>query len=109
MVIFKRTASLLWEEGKVYRGFYAFSEWLYHQTESTWQISLDRLAQLIFSYLCDVKRYDEQGIKTMLIEDVMSVRGRKMPSFLRENYVPREEQHEVNVKLNKRQLKHTSV
>lgn len=106
---FKRTASLLWEEGKVYRGFYAFSEWLYHQTESTWQISLDRLAQLIFSYLCDVKRYDEQGIKTMLIEDVMSVRGRKMPSFLRENYVPREEQHEVNVKLNKRQLKHTSV
>lgn len=64
--------------------------------QSTWQISLDRLAQLIFSYLCDVKRYDEQGIKTMLIEDVMSVRGRKMPSFLRKLRA-KKEQHEVKM------------
>lgn len=106
---FKRSATLLWEEGKVYAGFYAFSEWLYSQTESTWQISLDRLAQLIFRYLCEVLGHEEEEIKALLIEDIMTVRGRKMPSFLRENYTPREEQKEGVAKLNKRQLKHATV
>lgn len=106
---FKKSAALLWKEGKVYDGFYAFSEWLYTQTESTWQISLDRLAQLIFRYLCEVMGHQEEEIKTILIEDIMTVRGRKMPSFLRENYVPNAEQKESTVKLNKRQLKHATV
>jgi radical SAM superfamily enzyme YgiQ (UPF0313 family) len=106
---FKKTATLLWKEGRVYNGFYAFSEWLYKQTESTWQISLDRLAELIYRYLCEVMLYNEEEIKAFLIEDIMTVRGRKMPSFLRENYVPKEEQKESTLRLNKRQLKHTSV
>ena len=106
---FKKSATLLWKEGRVYNGFYAFSEWLYAQTESTWQISLDRLAELIFRYLCEVMLYDEEAMKALLIEDIMTVRGRKMPSFLRENYVPKEEQIESAFKHNKRQLKHTSV
>lgn len=106
---FKKCATLLWSEGKVYEGFYAFSEWLYAQTKSTWQISLDRLAELIFRYLCEVMRYEEEHIKTILIEDIMTVRGRKMPSFLRENYMPHEEQKEGTLKLNKRQLKHATV
>ena len=93
----------------MYDGFYAFSEWLYTQTESTWQISLDRLAQLIFRYLCEVMGHQEEEIKAILIEDIMTVRGRKMPSFLRENYVPNAEQKESTVKLNKRQLKHATV
>ena len=106
---FKKCATLLWSEGKVYEGFYAFSEWLYAQTKSTWQISLDRLAELIFRYLCEVMRYEKEHIKTILIEDIMTVRGRKMPSFLRENYMPHEEQKEGTLKLNKRQLKHATV
>jgi len=100
---------LLWKEGKVYEGFYTFSEWLYNQTESTWQISLDRLAQLLFRYLCEEMEHREEEIKALLIEDIMTVRGRKMPSFLRENYVPHEEQKEGYAKLNKRQLKHATV
>lgn len=106
---FKKSAALLWKEGKVYDGFYAFSQWLYTQTESTWQISLDRLAQLIFRYLCEVMNHQEDEIKALLIEDIMTVRGRKMPSFLRENYVPNAEQKESSAKLNKRQLKHATV
>ena len=106
---FKKSAALLWKEGKVYEGFYAFTLWLYAQTESTWQISLDRLAQLIFRYLCEEMHHEEEAIKALLIEDIMTVRGRKMPSFLRDNYVPKEEQQESVVKLNKRQLKHATV
>lgn len=106
---FKKSAKLLWNDGKVYDGFYTFSEWLYTQTESTWQISLDRLAQLIFRYLCEEMWHSEEEIKALLIEDIMTVRGRKMPSFLRENYVPHEEQKEGHTKLNKRQLKHVTA
>jgi radical SAM superfamily enzyme YgiQ (UPF0313 family) len=106
---FKKSATHLWCDGKVFEGFYAFSEWLYTQTESTWQISLDRLAQLIFHYLCEEMGHQEESIKAMLIEDIMTVRGRKMPSFLRENYVPRDEQKEGSLKLNKRQLKHATL
>jgi len=106
---FKKSATLLWKEGKVYEGFYAFSEWLYTQTKSTWQISLDRLAELIFRYLDEVMGHNEEEIKTILIEDIMTVRGRKMPSFLRDNYVPNVEQQETTLKLNKRQLKHATV
>ncbi|ATB69685.1 radical SAM domain protein [Sulfurospirillum diekertiae] len=106
---FKKSAIHLWHDGKVYDGFYAFSEWLYTQTKSTWQISLDRLAELIFRYLCEVMKYEQECIKAMLIEDIMTIRGRKMPSFLRENYVQEEVHKEGTSKLNKRQLKHATV
>ena len=106
---FKKTLHYLWEDGKVYEGFYAWSEWLYAQTQSTWQIALDRLAELLFRYLSEEKKISEELLKTILIEDIMTVRGRKMPSFLRENYLPREEQKEAPLRVNKRQLKHSSV
>jgi len=106
---FKHIATLLWKEGKVYDGFYAFSEWLYEQTESTWQIALDRLAELIYRYLTHVMLYAEETIKTMMIEDIMNCRGRKLPTFLRDNYLPREEHKETTIKANKRQLKHSSL
>ena len=106
---FKKSATNLWKECNVYEGFYAFSEWLYTQTESTWQISLDRLAHLIFRYLLEEMKQDEVTMKELLIEDIMTVRGRKMPSFLRENYVPNEEQKEGSLKPNKRQLKHATL
>lgn len=105
---FKKSATYLWREGKVYEGFYAFSEWLYTQTKSTWQISLDRLAELIFRYLCEVMKHEEVILKAILIEDIMTVRGRKMPSFLRDNYLPEEAQKEGSLKHNKRQLKHVT-
>ncbi len=105
---FKQSATLIWQDGKVFDGFYRFSEWIYAQTDSTWQISLDRLAQLLFRYLCEEKSYEEERVKSLLIADIMGIRGRKMPSFLRENYVPKEEQ-QSNLKLNKRQLKHAGV
>lgn len=105
---FKRTVTFLWKEGRVYEGFYAFSEWIYAQTESTWQISLERLSELLFGYLCGEIGQNEDEIKAMMIEDIMNVRGRKLPAFLRENVVPKEVKESTS-KLNKRQLKHTNV
>ena len=106
---FKKTAPHLWIKGKVYEGFYAFSEWIYMQTESTWQISLERLSELLFRYLTSVLDYEENLIKALLIDDIMGQRGRKLPSFLQENYSANQEQKESALKLNKRQLKHSSI
>ncbi|MDD3323904.1 MAG: DUF4080 domain-containing protein [Sulfurospirillaceae bacterium] len=102
---FKKTAPLLWSDGKVYKGFYDFSEWIYSQTESTWQISLERLSNLIFLYLVKVLNYKDEAIKKVLIEDIMGQRGRKLPSFLRDDFVPRQTKDTI-IKTNKRQLKH---
>lgn len=106
---FKKTAPRLWNEGKVYEGFYAFSEWIYIQTESTWQISLERLSELLFRYLTTVLSHEEGEIKAMLIDDIMGQRGRKLPSFLQENHISNKEQKESALKPNKRQLKHSHV
>lgn len=105
---FKKTALFLWEKSDVFHGFYAFSEWLYAQTESTWQISLDRLAGLVYRYLTEELGYDTELIKTVLVDDIMRERGRKLPAFLQENYQTKEAK-ETQLRLNKRQLKHTLV
>ncbi|MDD2385065.1 MAG: DUF4080 domain-containing protein [Sulfurospirillaceae bacterium] len=105
---FKKTSLLLWKDDNVFDSFYAFSEWLYTQTQSTWQISLDRLANLLYRYLTTILDKEENTIKTCMIEDIMCERGRKLPAFLQENHQIKEPK-ESNLKLNKRQLKHSSV
>lgn len=104
---FKATALLLWEEGRVFEGFYAFSQWIYTQTESTWQISLDRLSQLLLAYLCTCKGHERTAIAAVLREDILAVPGRKLPSFLREEYSAKPAQKTAEkFQGNKRQRKH---
>ncbi len=105
---FKKTSLFLWKDGNVFDGFFAFSEWLYTQTQSTWQISLDRLAGFIYHYLTTVLHEEEKVIKASIIEDIMCERGRKLPVFLQDNY-QQKELKESQLKHNKRQLKHSSV
>jgi len=105
---FKKSVIYLFIDGKVYDGFFAFSQWIYSQTESTWQISLDRLAHLLYRYVVEILHVKEDDIKKDMIEDVMVVRGRKLPKFLRveiENKKSRKEEAKI---FNKRQLKHSS-
>jgi len=105
---FKKSVTYLFGEGKVYDGFFAFSQWIYSQTQSTWQISLDRLAHLVYRYVTEVLHVDEEEFKEVMTQDVMVVRGRKLPKFLRveiENKKTRKEEAKI---FNKRQLKHSS-
>lgn len=80
---FTRTFKILCENKSVYESFYDFSEWIYIQTESTWHISLDRLSRLLFEYLVNVVGNDENDTAQIMIEDILKVRGRKLPKFLR--------------------------
>lgn len=103
---FKHSSALLFENGKVFEGFFAFSEWIYSQTESTWQISLDRLAKLLFDYLQDTLHKEKEELQKIFIEDITRVKGRKLPKFLRYDKVIEKSLKKESVNFNKRQLKH---
>lgn len=82
---FQGTIHYLWQKQSVYDGFYAFSEWIYSQTESTWQISLMRLSELLFRYLTERLGYDPQEIADRMIADIIKIRGRRIPGILQEH------------------------
>ncbi len=81
---FTKTFALLVENKSVYTTFYDFSDWLYKQTYSTWQISLDRLALFLFDYLTSIQNLPKQMVADILVADILKVGGRKLPSFLRQ-------------------------
>jgi len=105
---FKRSVKLLWDDGtqapKVFKNFYAFGLWIYEQTDSTWKISLQRQGELLFAYLSEVKNIDTQSIADVMLEDIMKLKGRAVPHYLK----PYAKDFQANAKLgtsgfNKRQ------
>jgi radical SAM superfamily enzyme YgiQ (UPF0313 family) len=80
---FTRSMKRLFEDASVFERFYALSKYIYRTTDSTWKISLDRAAYLLYEYML------QTGIEpiesaSLLIEDVTKVKGRKLPKFLKE-------------------------
>ena len=80
---FKKSIRLLWQKESVYTNFYAFGLWIFAQTNATWKISLQRLGELLFSYLTDVKQLDKQFVATQMLHDMMKLKGRAIPSYLK--------------------------
>jgi hypothetical protein len=81
---FKKSIVLLWgKSGEVFKNFYAFSLWIYEQTDSTYKISLQRQGELLFRYLVDEKKLDAQMVAFKMLEDMMKLKGRAIPSYLR--------------------------
>ena len=104
---FKQCMPLLWPDGDVFRSFHAFSVWIYGQTQSTWKISLDRLAELLFTYLLD-KGHDPDDLAEPMLADLLKLEGRKIPNFLKQyayaEAIPSKKQATT---FNKRQVRHT--
>ncbi|MCX6075442.1 MAG: DUF4080 domain-containing protein [Campylobacterales bacterium] len=80
---FKKSVKLIWQDESVYENFYAFGMWIYKQTDSTWQISLQRLGELLFIYLTQIKKLSPEIVAKEMLEDMMKVRGRAIPSYLK--------------------------
>ncbi len=80
---FTATLPLLFEAGSVFERFYDFSLWIYAQTRSTWKISLERLGELLFEYLLHVRNLAETVVAKALVDDLLKLKGRALPSFLR--------------------------
>lgn len=80
---FKQSIVLLWQDGDVFKHFYAFSIWVFSQTNSTWKISLERLAQLLFRYRTEVQGADQATVAELMLQDLLKLEGRKIPNFLK--------------------------
>jgi len=104
---FKQSIRLLWSDSDVFEKFHAFSIWIYSQTNSTWKISLERLAELLFNYLATQGHSNEQLAKVML-NDIMKLEGRKIPNFLKPFAHAKPELSTKKASaFNKRQVRHT--
>lgn len=77
---FKKSIKLLWNNERVFKNFYDFSHWIYTQTESTYKISLERQAKLLFEYL--IQTNDEKIVALLMLEDLMKIKGRNVPKYL---------------------------
>ncbi len=98
---------MLWPKGDVYTGFYDFSEWLFGATQSTYQISLKRLVELIFTYLTTEMNYPKSEVANRMLKDILRIKGRAIPPILSENAteIPEIERRQLS-KINKRQIQH---
>jgi radical SAM superfamily enzyme YgiQ (UPF0313 family) len=79
---FKKSIITLWSAGDVFKHFFAFSLWVYQETQSTWKISLERLAYYLFVYRTEVQHADENEVAALLLADLLKLEGRKIPKFL---------------------------
>ena len=86
---FEKTVRLLWTEmptnelPPVFDSFYAFSEWIYTQTLSTWKISLERQIKLLYDYL--IQAHDAEVVQKAFMEDLDKRPDKTIPFFLRKS------------------------
>lgn len=80
---FKNSIDLVWQEESVFENFYKFGMWIYEQTNSTWMISLQRLGELLFLYLTEVKNLAPEMVAQKMLEDMMKLKGRAVPAYLK--------------------------
>lgn len=99
---FDNSVRLLWEEESIFEAFYAFSEWIYTQTLSTWKISLDRQTTLLYEYL--IERCNSEDVKNALSKDIAKTEGRTVPHYLKDGKRSRSQDHQTSI-IPKRQAK----
>ncbi len=104
---FKQSIRLLWPDADVFEKFHAFSIWIYSQTNSTWKISLERLAELLFNYLA-TQGHSKDQLAEVMLNDIMKLEGRKVPNFLKTfAHAKPEPSTKKASAFNKRQVRHT--
>jgi hypothetical protein len=87
---FLETAPWMWaRSGTPFRSFMRWSEWLYAQVGRTHEISLVRLAELLFEYLTAQLGLDAPQTAQTLWRDYQRGGRGELPEFLR-HHIPRE-------------------
>ncbi|WP_028580171.1 B12-binding domain-containing radical SAM protein [Desulfogranum japonicum] len=105
---FNESVRLLWPDQDVYGGFLRFSRWLYQATLSTWQISLKRMAELLFTYLSEECGFPKSEVANTMAADILKIKGRSLPAVIAENTTVRHGslQKKTAATPGKRQAKH---
>jgi len=84
---FSNSVKLLWSGDDVFKGFFEFSEWIYSQSESTYKISLNRLAEFLFKYIINMRLFsakEKTELADLMVKDILRHKLRRIPGFLRE-------------------------
>jgi hypothetical protein len=102
---FRRSVRLLWPDGDVYTHFGEFSDWLYAQTQATGNIALLRLAELLFTYLTQVKNVSAEQLAEIMLQDLESTQGKRYPNFLKAWQREKQPANQAHSKALKRQVK----
>ncbi len=105
---FKQSIVHLWSDGGVFENFFAFSLWVYAKSNSTWKISLERLALYLFEYRVQVQCANKEDVAAVLLADVMKLEGRKVPNFLKSFAQGLDVHRKIAKGQNKRQQRHLS-
>ncbi len=104
---FKNSINLLKTEEAIYENFSDFSLWIYEQTASTYKISIERQAQLLFDYLTCTLFLKKEVVAEAMLKDISKVKGRAVPAYLRPYHLMKKDEVEIkNSNFNKRQSKH---
>ena len=75
--------------------------------KTTWQISLNKLAELLFKYLTKVHKLDKAVTAETIAVDLLVIEGRRIPPFLSVYISDVEIKHsKLGTKKNKRQIMH---
>lgn len=82
---FHGSVRLLWPDQDAYAGFLRFSKWLYGATMSTWQIALNRLAELLFVYLTEELGLAKDQAANAIAADLLKVKDRPLPLVISSN------------------------
>lgn len=80
---FSGTMGLIDMDDDIFAGFFHLSEWIYTRTASTWKISIERMAKLLFDYLVSQRSYDKEEVAAVIGSDLAKVKGRAVAAFLK--------------------------
>ena len=80
---FAGTMELVSMDDDIFAGFLHLSDWIYTQTSSTWKISIERMAKLLYDYLVSWRSYPKEEVAKLLSSDLTKVKGRAVPAFLK--------------------------
>lgn len=108
---FTNSIQLFKQEGAIYENFFAFSLWIYEQTDATHKISLERQTQLLFDFLtCNLENsvfLEKESVVKMLLLDITKVKGRAVPHYLKSYHSAQNDEKAIQGShFNKRQAKH---
>ncbi|MBC8106888.1 MAG: DUF4080 domain-containing protein [Anaerolineae bacterium] len=80
---FVQTTPLIWRDASAFESFAKLSEWLHAQLGQTHAIALPRLAERVFTYLCEQGGLDRHSTAQILWADYSRGARRDVPEFLR--------------------------
>jgi hypothetical protein len=104
---FRSSVSMIWAEESPFEGFLRFSDWVYQRVNRTDSISLNSLAELIFSFLTDLKQMEPAIAAQAVIADFHRAGRKELPESLRQYTVQRGGEEAMHfAKLPKRQARH---